>query len=240
PVKPADRLCGTGFQPVEPADHLCGTGFQPVKPADRLCGTGFQPVEPKALYDLTGVALVCVRSGPDRVAVYSRRGSATVERRIVGGLRQYRMTVGSDGAEHDPVGYDADSRTASLVSSGWHSSSEWLAATAGSTCPDFVPQVVEMFDSPRAGDLVVFADDQASFGDRFAGGHGSCLGSDMVVPLYFSGPDLPAGGRIPAGRIVDVMPTILDLLGLGDRLDRAGPIDGVSLAEALRTAGQGR
>jgi arylsulfatase A-like enzyme len=115
-------------------------------------------------------------------------------------------------------------------------SREWLAASVGARCPDFVPQVVEMFDSPRAGDVVVFADGDWTFDARWPGGHGSCLTRDMRIPLYFAGPSLPAGGRIDCGRLVDVMPTILELLGRNAQLANVPAIDGVSLLTELRHA----
>jgi arylsulfatase A-like enzyme len=101
--------------------------------------------------------------------------------------------------------------------------------------PDFVPQIVELFDSPHAGDFVVFAADDWSCAGTLHGGHGSPRAEDMCVPLYFAGPDLPRGGRISYARLVDVMPTVLDLLGEADRADLV-EIDGASLVEQLRSA----
>lgn len=89
----------------------------------------------------------------------------------------------------------------------------WLRASAADRYPDLVPQITEMFDTPRAGHVVLFAADGWDFspgGSR--GGHGSILRSDMRVPLLFSGPGLPAGQRIDVARASDVMPTILGFL----------------------------
>jgi arylsulfatase A-like enzyme len=58
----------------------------------------------------------------------------------------------------------------------------------------------------------------------------------MRVPLYVAGPGLPAGGRIDHARLVDVMPTVLDLLGESGRLNEIDPIDGVSVAAELKAA----
>ncbi len=102
-----------------------------------------------------------------------------------------------------------------------------------------MPQIVEMFDSPRTGDIVIFAKDDWAFGEKYRGGHGSCVARDMRVPMYFCGPDLPPGGRLGHARVVDVMPTVLDLLGEGDRLRSMQPLDGKSLAPLLRAADRG-
>jgi len=195
----------------------------------------------QGLLDLPGAGLICTRAGPDSVNVISAHGAATVERRIKGVQRFYRLVCsqadnGHAGGPQDVLGYRCTPELASFVDAGWHSSREWLAATASTRYPDFVPQVVEMFDTPRAGDIVVFAAADWSFNDRFIGGHGSCLAQDMHVPMYFAGPDLPPGGSIDHARLVDVMPTVLDLLGEHDRLLRIERIDGVSVASELRQA----
>ncbi|MCH8854096.1 MAG: hypothetical protein IID41_15810, partial [Planctomycetes bacterium] len=136
----------------------------------------------------------------------------------------------------DPLGYLDDPKLRAFVEGGWHDSRAWLAATADTLHPDFVPQVVEMFDSPRAGDIVLFAAEDWAF-DTWNSGHGSSLAGDMRVPMYFAGPDLAHGGQIDCARNVDIMPTVLDLLGEAHRLGEVEPIDGQSLAEELRSAG---
>jgi hypothetical protein len=200
------------------------------------------PDDVGALSALPAVGLVCRRLEPmerggtrslalaarmGRVLVDAGDGCFIIERRD----DQVRLIA---PAGSDPLGYRADAELAAFVDAGWHTSRAWLAATAATDYPDFVPQVVEMFDDPRAGDIVVFAADDWSFDDRYAGGHGSCLAADMRVPLYFAGPGLLAGARIDHARLVDVMPTVLDLLGESARLDSVPPIDGVSLVEQLR------
>jgi len=209
------------------------------------------------LYAQPGVGLVCVRDGPNRVKVFSRAGSCVVERRIERakpvadvapasnrreqGSRQYRLVhfpadASKNTATADPLGYLKSTPLAAFVAQGWHDSRAWLAATAPTDFPDFVPQVLEMFDSHRAGDIVVFAEDGWTFSDEEPSGHGSCSASDMRVPLYVAGPGLPAGGRIDHARLVDVMPTVLDLLGESGRLNEIDPIDGVSVAAELKAA----
>jgi len=183
---------------------------------------------------LPQVLIACYRDGPDAVRAVGRNGSARIERRAPQGVLHYRMLV--DGDAHDPLGYREEAALRTFVDAGWHDSRAWLKATANTRVPDFVPQVLALFDSPRAGDIVAFADEDHTFEPKWRGGHGSCLARDMRVPLYFSGPGLPAGREIPTGRLVDVMPTVLDLLGFADRLKSAPPIDGISLLPALRAA----
>lgn len=220
--------------------HLRGNAGWFVKPGiDEidavLQASGTSP----RLADLEGVGLVCTSSGPNRIRVLSRRGDAVVERRLERGIAQYRLeVVGRNGATTtDPLGYLDVPELRSFVDAGWHSSREWLAATAKHKYPDFVPQVAEYFDSIRSGELLIFAAEGWSFSGHGRGEHGAALAADMRIPLYFAGPGLPPGGSIPCGRIVDVMPTVIELLDRPDALAGVSPIDGVSLLPQLRAAG---
>jgi len=136
----------------------------------------------------------------------------------------------------DPLWYQESESVRKFMSAGWHSSRDWLAATAETKYPDFVPQIVEYFDSRRSGDILVFSDEGWFFAGCEKGEHGSALSRDMHIPMFFSGPDLPKGGRISYARLVDVMPTMVDLLGESERLKEIPPIDGRSLAAQLRSA----
>ncbi len=185
----------------------------------------------EAFSQLPAIGLTTWRDEHSKVQVRSPTGAALVERKIEAETTLYRLAI--DGT--DPLGYTADPTLREYVAAGWHDSRSWLAATAATAYPDFVPQVVEMFDSPRAGDIVLFAAENWAF-DEWQSGHGSCLARDMHVPMYFAGPGLPAGAQIDYARNVDIMPTILDLLGEIHRLSDFEPIDGRSVAEELRRA----
>lgn len=184
-----------------------------------------EPGIPQAtLWQQPGVGLVAVRLADGHVALVNRRGRAEVHRERDATGSRYRLGV----LAGDPLGYLADPRVAQFVNAGWHESREWLAATADQAMPDLVPQIVEMFDSPRAGDIVVFAADGWAFSDKDHGGHGSVLARDMLVPLIFAGPEISPATSLPFARTVDIMPTLLELLGR-----EPPPADGVSLAAEL-------
>jgi arylsulfatase A-like enzyme len=217
--------------------HLRGPGRWSEQPAravvERIIGRSGAP---GGLRGMEGVGMVCTRQGAGRVRVDSRRGSAWVERRVEGPRRLYRMR----GA--DVTGYGVEPELRSFVEAGWHESREWLAATAASRYPDFVPQIVEYFDAPRRGDLLVFAADGWFFSGAAAGGHGGPQGEDMRIPLYFFGPGLPRGGKVACGRLVDVAPTVVEILHgeswNSQRGRGARRMDGESLLAALREAGR--
>jgi len=205
----------------------------------------------EALRHHPAVALLCLRAGSGRVRVLNRGAEALVEEKATADDVYYRYVP----AAGDPLGYLEDPALAEFVRAGWHESRAWLAATAGSEFPDFVPQIADLFGSSRAGDLLVFAAGDWSFSPWHAGGHGSALRRDMCVSVFVRGPDVPARGRVPHARLVDLGPTILDLLngrGCGVHGGEAGrgvgeagrdgpgtqrePLGARSLAEAIRAA----
>jgi len=223
--------------------HLRGPGGwdDPASAAliERMVGGPLAPDEP-GIVTFPQVRIACTRAGENAVRVVSRDAAARVERRTVNGERQFRIVPVNPAISDDAFGYRHDAALAAFVDAGWHDSQAWLAATASEEIRDFVPQIVALFDSPRAGDIVAFAADHSSFEPDWLGGHGSCLARDMQIPLYFAGGDLPRGAEIPVGRLVDVMPTALDLIGKGERISQAGAIDGVSLLPQLRAAAPAR
>jgi hypothetical protein len=55
----------------------------------------------------------------------------------------------------------------------------------------------------------------------------------MGVFVVFAGPGIAAARVIEHARTCDLMPTVVELLGAGERLKDIGPLDGVSLAGRL-------
>ncbi len=90
---------------------------------------------------------------------------------------------------------------------------ELLARTVGSEWPDAPRQLLQLFRSPRAGDVVLAARGGADFRGPWEipehrAGHGSLIADHMTVPIAASIP-LPAAPL----RTVDLMPTMLEQLG---------------------------
>ncbi|MFO0972636.1 MAG: alkaline phosphatase family protein [Phycisphaerae bacterium] len=185
------------------------------------------------LFDHPGIAVATGRHAANAVWLHNARGVARVERRGAGPAAEYRY----DPARGDVLNYLADPARAAFVRAGWHGSRDWLRQTADSDFPDLVPQIVELFDSPRAGDIVFFAASDWDFGrEEPAAGHGSVLPDDIDVPMAFAGPGVRAGAVVDVARNCDLMPTVLDMLGIRDRLHNPPPIDGVSLWPLLSSA----
>ncbi len=107
-----------------------------------------------------------------------------------------------------------------------------LRAIVKARYPDLVPQITAMFDTPRAGHVVFFAADGWDFATgNSRGGHGSVLRADMLVPMLFAGPGVPAGATLPVARNADVMPTLLGFLRATPNADHGDPLelDGIDL-----------
>jgi arylsulfatase A-like enzyme len=186
------------------------------------------------LHNQTSVALIAVRRDDNSVFVMSAGGRAIVTRtrHDMGEEPAYVLDV----LEGDPLGYASDGVLWGRLKSGAMDSREWLRLTAHTKYPDFVPQIVEMFDSPHAGDAVIFAGPGASFSPTNRGGHGSALARDMVVPLIWRGPGIPAGARIQHARVVDILPTVLQYLGRQLSPTESRHTDGLSLVDRLSVA----
>lgn len=186
---------------------------------------------PERLVRHEGVAFAAVRASDEEARLWGKRGAAVIERRRLedGVAYRYRVAYGAD-----PLGYSSEPRAAALCDGAYHRSREWLEATATLPHPDIVPLLGEAFESPRAGDVMLFAAPGWSFSTDSLGGHGGLERDEMSIPLFFAGPGLPPGGSVPVGRLADIVPTVLDLMGWRDAKTHPRQFDGVSLAGRLR------
>ena len=93
-------------------------------------------------------------------------------------------------------------------------------------------EMIALFESSRAGDVIVFAADGWMLHTTDCGGHGGASVRERRIPLFVSGPGVASGTHcdVPVS-IVDVMPTILDVLGR--RADIPPDIDGRSVAHLV-------
>jgi hypothetical protein len=185
---------------------------------------------PSRLLRSPAIDLVAVHDGEHDVRVYGRSGTAVIRRMLRGPEEpSYRYEI---LAGRDPLGYDADARLSAWMLDA-HASREWLAATADQRRPDLVPQLMIAFDDCRSGDVILFAAPAWDFSEElYAGGHGGVEREEMLVPFYLAGPGIRAGAEVPCARLVDLVPTLLDLTGV--HVPASARFDGISLAPGLR------
>ena len=162
----------------------------------------------------------------------------------------------------DPLGYRRSpailelERTQPGWLSAWHDDRAWLEATAKTAYPDFVCALSHhLLDDPRAPafdpalrfDLFVVAARGWNLGPGSrppSVHHGSPDRESVHVPFLVAGPGVTPGVRVArSARIIDIMPTILDLLdveydpeSLDGRPARgifAAPVDGAEPTDPL-------
>ena len=211
---------------------------------------------PQLLAQLPCVDLLAMREGPDTIRVLDTQGVARITRQVDQAGKRYRYEVISG---RDPLAHTRTPATAELMDGAFHSAQDWMVASLDTPHPDVVPQLPEMFDSPRTGDVVLFAKDNCGFSQREQtesienwaglslrrilgmeqaerGGHGGLTRQEIYVPFLWAGPGLPAGGVIPMAHTADLTPTLLNLLGKSQRFRTLGPADGRDISTLLRAA----
>ena len=158
-------------------------------------------------------------TGPHSVRIVRKQGTVEIRRGKTDPRDcSYHLISGND-----PFGYAAK-LPAKMLSGADFSSRAWLNATAATEFPDLPPQILAYFQAPRAADLVVFAAPGWDLGHKWKAGHGGLRPQEMTFPLIMAGPQLPHT-KLPTARAVDILPTILELLG--HRADN--DLDGQSL-----------
>ncbi|HTH64789.1 MAG TPA: alkaline phosphatase family protein [Gemmatimonadales bacterium] len=168
------------------------------------------------LIRLPGVALGAWRDGRGGVVV--ARGHLQARLADEGALVTYDPLLG------DPLGLGRLLRV---------DDRELLARSLTTEFPDAPRQLLQLLSSPRSGDVVLAAERGVDFrGDweipEHRSGHGSLIADHMMVPIAASIPlpDVPV-------RTVDLMPTMLDALGVAI----PDGLDGVSFSRLGTPAG---
>ena len=198
-------------RPIRRDGEVCGFEAWPVRPAPADLSAYPTRLGVANLLDmltqLEAVDAVAYAVGPNRVRVRRADGEVQFTQDDgPGGAITYRLIRGQD-----PLGWRG-AVPAEMLAGAPRSPIAWLAATAGTSYPDLPAQIVAYFRAARAGDLAVFAAAGWDFGTVNRAGHGGLRPGDMCVPLLLAGPGVPHERR-RAARTVDLMPTLLALLG---------------------------
>jgi arylsulfatase A-like enzyme len=161
---------------------------------------------PAVLLGCEGVDTVTYAPGPGAVRVCRRSGQVEFRQQAQGEPISYHRILGSD-----PLGIE--SRLSPAAAAGEPMTvAQWFAATAPTEFPDLPAQILAYFRSRRAGDLALFASPGYDFRGIHAGGHGGLSPHDMFTPMLIAGPGVPHS-RLDYARTVDLVPTILQLMG---------------------------
>lgn len=147
--------------------------------------------------------LLLVRNGLHHVRIFSAQGESEVTRSTSSGQTwyAYRVLTGQD-----PLHYQNVPQGTPLTAQ------QWLPLTANKTYADAVVQIGQIFADYRVGDIMIVPHQGWVFRHEKAATHGSLSQADMHIPIMMHGPTI-APQKIPYGRSVDVMPTILSWFG---------------------------
>jgi hypothetical protein len=150
------------------------------------------------LVELPAVRLAAFREPDGGVRVVSKDGIAR--------LFEGEGTIAYEPVKGDAIGLGADGIVAA--------DREMLRLSRSTELPDAPAQLLQLFRSPRAGDIVLAADKGFDLRKRWENpehraGHGSLIADHMNVPVFTSQPlpDEPI-------RTVDLMPFMLESLGI--------------------------
>jgi hypothetical protein len=165
---------------------------------------------------------------PHITRIVSRHGSSRVSARFNKGSPvklKYEVIEGAD-----PLGYSGKSILVEMIASGYHDDREWLRATAATDYPDAVLQIAQIMELDRSGSVIILPDDRHSFNSRIWSKHGGLSADEMHTTFAISGPGLRPG-VIQHSRVVDVLPSLLNLMG---KEVPSGRLDGIVLPELAR------
>lgn len=172
---------------------------------------------PLEVAGMRGVDWAAFRDGETAVVVVAARG----EGRITASGSEPSKTRLSYAYEVtrgvDPLGYGA------LADGRFRTADEWLEATIDSDNADAPVQLFAALEGARAPDMIVAAERRVELvPSPHRSRHGGMSREEMRVPVFVAGAGVPPGARIPFGRTVDLLPTMLDAMGRGDAFDGDG------------------
>lgn len=165
------------------------------------------------------------------ITIRSRKGTGRIERTLQKEEIQYKYSIVNG---EDPLQY------ASKVDhqSNTHSHQWWLAQTMQLRYPDVFHRLFGFFDCIHAPNLVITSalDYQFMPIDKWDNyfpkvqNHDGLNAIESVVPLTLAGPGVKKGIELKVGRNIDVLPTLLKLLGIEYKTTE---LDGEILSEAI-------
>lgn len=154
--------------------------------------------------------LLLVRNNRHHVRIFSATSESEVTQFWSGGRfwYSYRVLNGTD-----PLHYMDDPKLARLITTPTPlTADQWLPLTATQQYGDAIVQIGQIFTDGRVGDMMIVPKREWVFRHEKANTHGSLLQDDIHIPIMMHGPTITPQ-KIPYGRSVDVMPTILSWFG---------------------------
>jgi hypothetical protein len=202
-------------------------------------GNGLPVDLPRELARREGVDAVAYRSGPDSIRLVRACGEVEFTRihsdgrsnPASGPARDEEMISCRIVAGQDPLGWKGKVSGKALSGSPLDQR-DWLRQTWNTDFPDLPEGLLSYFDGRLAADIVVFPAPGWDVDGWRKAGHGGIRDFEMQAPMMLAGPGVPHG-RLGAVRMVDLAPTLMELMG---KPAAARSMDGRSLLhDAPRT-----
>jgi len=178
------------------------------------------------LWNIPGVKLMYYRDDsntPDKGIIYIkyREGgklyNGTIEYQGHGKEQRTKYTFD----DKDIYSYENNEISAILLDNKFHSIDEWLKGTNNIDFPIVVDQVPRYFKNPRSCDVMISTLGEYGFGYEHGKtmpntpySHDICLKKSMTVPFIIGGSSNIPSMEIPYCKTTDMVPTLLDLLGI--------------------------
>lgn len=150
--------------------------------------------------------------GERKIRVVSRKGETLLTRVHMPGEGKFYKYEVLEGK--DPLDLADEHQIRPYVESGrFYEEKVWYEMLRGEDYPDAVVQYCQIFDSPRAPTLFLCAAKNWSFNSIIVGKHAGPLEEEMIATFFISGPGI-SKKEIKQARIVDMVPTVLALMGV--------------------------
>ncbi|MFW9898469.1 MAG: alkaline phosphatase family protein [Candidatus Thorarchaeota archaeon] len=121
----------------------------------------------------------------------------------------------------DLFGYELHEEATKLLDNKFHNIDEWLGATYSIDFPILIDQIPRYFKNPRCCDIMISTCGEYGFGyehgktkNPHVYSHDIALKNSMTVPMILGGSEEVPSYKIPYCKTTDIVPTLLDLLGI--------------------------
>ncbi len=203
----------------------------------KVSGSGIQNLNLiDTLWEIPGVEHMYYRKDdnkPEKGTIIIEYQEKTLGKRIKGlieyegfGKQQKTRIIYN---EKDPYGYCKNDNSAKILDNKFHSLEEWLEATHSIEFPMIIDQIPRYFKNPRSCDIIVSTLGEYNFNYEHGITKGNSLYShdnglreSMIVPFIIGGSLEIPQMELAYCKTTDMVPTLLDLLGIKPHLSVIG------------------
>lgn len=163
------------------------------------------------LRNIKGLGRIYVRESENMYRVFSCDGESRIIRKMTKNQPYYSYEIVSG---KDPLLYGDSADCSRIIDAGFHAREEWAQSTRETRFSNVIDQIPRIFDCEETiGTVVVTSASNCSFSMKHKGEHDVENKEVRTVPLIIAESNLKAN-IVDTAEIVDVLPTMLRLLGI--------------------------